>query len=387
MLDQLAQWNCFAVSIKVEQIMHLAIYDKMVKMSSSHRKLFDEGDFMTFFTIDSKIITNFVKVFYVLFSAPTTLILAQIFLFIETGVYGLIMTGVVIVSIVFQIFICRRVAINSIKKFNHFQDRISANIEMFSCLKQIKSLGWEEIITTRNQKLRANENRYNRKIFLYQSLYGFVVSFAPALTIFLVLAIDLAVKGTSQFEATHVFILISYISLIYGPLNNLPSAIVASLQTHTSARRMDKLFEMEEMEEVSHDEMKPGHVSIRNYIGMWANKDKNLKSAPSSVNCTTTQPASGNLLTPADSLWNLNSHVELSDTNFQIKIPYTVNLKQGDRLIVLGNNLSGKSSFFHAILGSLHSVHGQLQVGGKIGYVSQIPYLRRKSIKENILFG
>lgn len=143
MLDQLAQWNCFAVSIKVEQIMHLAIYDKMVKMSSSHRKLFDEGDFMTFFTIDSKIITNFVKVFYVLFSAPTTLILAQIFLFIETGVYGLIMTGVVIVSIVFQIFICRRVAINSIKKFNHFQDRISANIEMFSCLKQIKSLGWE----------------------------------------------------------------------------------------------------------------------------------------------------------------------------------------------------------------------------------------------------
>lgn len=250
MLDQFAQWNCFAVSIKVEQIMNLAIYDKMVKMSSSHRKLFDEGDFMTFFTIDSKIITNFIKVFYVLFSAPTTLIMAQIFLFIETGLYGFIMTGVVIVSIIFQVFICKRVAVNSIKKFNHFQDRISANIEMFSCLKQIKSLGWEEIISERNKKLRANENKYNRKIFLYQSIYGFIVSFAPALTIFLVLAIDLGVKGTSAFQQTHVFVMISYISLIYGPLNNLPSAIVASLQTHASARRMDKLLEMEEMKEV-----------------------------------------------------------------------------------------------------------------------------------------
>lgn len=120
---------------------------------------------------------------------------------------------------------------------------------------------------------------------------------------------------------------------------------------------------------------------------MWATNDKNLKSVSPSVNCTATQPASGNLLTPADSLWNLNGHSETTESCFQIKIPYNVQLKQGERLVVLGNNLSGKSSFFHAILGSLHCIHGQLQVGGKIGYISQIPYLRRKSIKENILFG
>lgn len=149
--DQQAQWNCFGVSAKVEQIMNIAIYDKMVKMSSSDRRLFEEGDFMTFFTIDTRIVTTFIKSFYVLFSAPTTLITAQVFLYIEAGKYGLIMTGVVLLSLIFQVCICWKVAKLGVSKLGHFQHRIASNIEMFSSLKQIKSLGWEDLISKRNE--------------------------------------------------------------------------------------------------------------------------------------------------------------------------------------------------------------------------------------------
>jgi len=110
LFDQQSQWNCTAVSAKVEQIMNLTVYDKMFRMSSSHRRLFEEGDFMTFLNVDTKIITNFVKSFYVLFSAPTTLITAQVFLYVEAGKYGLIMTGVVVLSLILQVCICWKVA-------------------------------------------------------------------------------------------------------------------------------------------------------------------------------------------------------------------------------------------------------------------------------------
>jgi ABC-type multidrug transport system fused ATPase/permease subunit len=76
-----AQWLCFQSSIRAEQIIHLTVYDKMMHMSYSYRRLMQEGDFMALFSIDTKIIVAFIKVFSVLFSAPTTLITSQIFLY------------------------------------------------------------------------------------------------------------------------------------------------------------------------------------------------------------------------------------------------------------------------------------------------------------------
>jgi hypothetical protein len=94
-----AQWLCFQSSIRAEQVMHLTVYDKMMQMSYSYRRLMEEGDFMALFSIDTKIVVAFIKVFSVLFSAPTTLITSQAFLYAEVGKYGPIMTGVVIFGI------------------------------------------------------------------------------------------------------------------------------------------------------------------------------------------------------------------------------------------------------------------------------------------------
>ena len=159
--------------------MNVAIYDKMMKMSASNLRLFEEGDFMAFFTIDTRIITGFLKSFSVLFSAPTTLIIAQVFLFTAAGKYGAIMIAIVVISLAFQIYICWKVAMNVNGKLGHYQNRITSNIEMFSNLKQIKSMGWEDLLTKRNAELRKPENAYNKRIFIYNSIYNFLVSFAP----------------------------------------------------------------------------------------------------------------------------------------------------------------------------------------------------------------
>ena len=194
--------------------MNLSVHDKLMKMTSSERRLFEEGDFMTICNVDVEIVTNFIKGFSVLFSAPTVLITTQVFLFVEAGKYGFIMLGVVILSLFFQILICWRVAVLGVVKLSYYQKRITFNIEAFSGLKQLKSLGWEELLTLRNQEMRKPENYYNKKCFLYNSIYNFIVGFVPPLIIFLILVIDLARSPTDSLSTTYIYTLISYIGLI-----------------------------------------------------------------------------------------------------------------------------------------------------------------------------
>lgn len=241
----------------------------MMKMSTADRRLFEEGDFMTFFNVDTRIVTTFAKSFYILFSAPTTLITTQVFLFIDTGKYGLIMTGVILASLIFQVCICWRVAKLGVSKLGHFQNRIASNIEFFSNLKQIKSLGWEDLIAKQNKEMRKSENYYNQRIFLYNSIYNFIVSFAPTLTIFLILVIHLAANRHSPFTTTYIYTLISYIGLIYGPINSLPSTIISAIQTSECCKRMDKLIAIEEVQEKPASTFIPGQLTIKNYIASW----------------------------------------------------------------------------------------------------------------------
>jgi ABC-type bacteriocin/lantibiotic exporter with double-glycine peptidase domain len=135
----------------------------------------------------------------VLSSAPTTLIMAQIFVCIEVGAYGICLILTILFSLILQLLIDRHVAKLTLRKLKYYSDRLTCNLEMLSSLKQIKSLGWEELISLKNREYRRIENRYNFKSFIYNSLYTFIVNFAPPLSIFLIFVIDIAISGQSKF--------------------------------------------------------------------------------------------------------------------------------------------------------------------------------------------
>jgi ABC-type transport system involved in cytochrome bd biosynthesis fused ATPase/permease subunit len=133
-------------------------------------------------------------------------------------------------------------------------------------------------------------------------------------------------------------------------------------------------------------------------VGSWNGKKSAVALGDSHVNKSTVKatkpinPAtnsvdsseSGNM----ESAWNLCHPVDESvKGDFKIKIPYKISVTTGERLIVLGRSNSGKSSFFQSILGNVIREYGNLEVGGKISYVPQIPFLLRETIKNNIIFG
>lgn len=64
-----------------------------------------------------------------------------------------------------------------------------------------------------------------------------------------------------------------------------------------------------------------------------------------------------------------------------------IRLKKGDRIILLSDERGGKSSFIRAVAGQLKIKRGATGYNGKIGIVTQKMWFRKKSIKDNVLFG
>lgn len=68
-------------------------------------------------------------------------------------------------------------------------------------------------------------------------------------------------------------------------------------------------------------------------------------------------------------------------------IPREISIKKGDRIIVLSRPQAGKSTFFQTLIGNLHIISGVAKYGGTVGYLPQILWFRKTSVRDNILFG
>lgn len=64
------------------------------------------------------------------------------------------------------------------------------------------------------------------------------------------------------------------------------------------------------------------------------------------------------------------------------------NAKKGDKIAIIGDVGSGKSSLIASLLGQIRQVSGEkVKVYGTTGYVPQQAWLLNMSIRDNILFG
>ncbi|KAJ1811260.1 hypothetical protein LPJ56_005821, partial [Coemansia sp. RSA 2599] len=67
--------------------------------------------------------------------------------------------------------------------------------------------------------------------------------------------------------------------------------------------------------------------------------------------------------------------------------PITLTVKRGDFATVVGRIGSGKSSFLSGLCGDMSISSGSGRVFGRIGYVSQKPFVMNDTFRENILMG
>ena len=62
-------------------------------------------------------------------------------------------------------------------------------------------------------------------------------------------------------------------------------------------------------------------------------------------------------------------------------------IKEGELLSIVGPVGAGKSSLLLALINEMPLIKGDIQLNGKVFYVSQEPWIFSATIKQNILFG
>lgn len=63
-----------------------------------------------------------------------------------------------------------------------------------------------------------------------------------------------------------------------------------------------------------------------------------------------------------------------------------MDLKGGERLLVIGKKGQGISSFMHMLVGSMKKVKGNVSLYGKIGYLPDKFHFACASVRDNIAF-
>ena len=85
----------------------------------------------------------------------------------------------------------------------------------------------------------------NKKYYLLNQIYVFVCSFAPYLIVLIILLTTYSIDSQS-WDITRLYTIITYISVIYTPLIDLPNIIVKLLQTFDVLHRINNFFTAEE---------------------------------------------------------------------------------------------------------------------------------------------
>lgn len=183
----------FNQAVKTEQILTVSLFSKMTRLSPAYRLHTDKGELLNYLNVDIKLVFSCVKSCAILFGSPVTLIVVQAFLVKEVGHYGWVLTGVLAIAGGVQVFLNKKMSSVRNRKLAVLSDRVNTNIELISSIREVKTLGWEQLIIDKNSGYRSQENKFNRTFFYLSNLFELIINITPAATVLLVFLLKLLI--------------------------------------------------------------------------------------------------------------------------------------------------------------------------------------------------
>uniref|UniRef100_A0A5B6Z7L2 ABC-type xenobiotic transporter n=2 Tax=Davidia involucrata TaxID=16924 RepID=A0A5B6Z7L2_DAVIN len=337
------------IGLKVRSLLTAAIYRKQLRLSNAARMTHSAGEITNYVTVDAYRIGEFPFWFHQTWTTSLQLCFALVILFRAVGLATIASLVVIILTV-----LCN----TPLAKFQHrFQsklmvaqdNRLKAISEALVNMKVLKLYAWEAHFKKVIENLREVEYKWLSAVQLRKSYNGFLFWTSPVL-------VSTATFGACYFlgvplHASNVFTFVATLRLVQDPIRSIPDVIGVVIQAKVAFARIVKFLEAPELEIAN--VRRKGDIGNRNHAIF-------IRSANLS--------------------WEENSlKPTLRDVDLEVK--------PGEKVAICGEVGSGKSTLLAAILGEVPSIHGTIQVYGKIAYVSQSAWIPTGTIQENILFG
>lgn len=233
--------------------------------------------------------------------------------------------------------------------------------EMVMGAKATKLNAWEKFIFDRICKIREGELTLLKRVFRLIGLSNGSIQIAPPLCA----VISFIIYNTHHDEPLSVpatYSLLILFNLIVTPLSVLSGGITSYSKGKVALARMKKFLKVKNHEKKPDDKSLPeGTLEIKGGNFSW--EDKRFK----------------HMFDKEEPKVKKDDLIYLKDISIRIEA--------GTFNAILGQVGCGKTSLLLAMLDELNMVSGTKSKNGNFGYISQTPYLKNDTVRNNICFG
>ena len=373
-LDTIKYWLSYnQLALRAREQLSLAVFDKAVRLepntdeSAGRSKAVDENkpqaahSPINMIAVDAKSVADFLCLSFLLYESPLKLVVASIFLVRLLGWQSLV-AGMVVAAgfTAANVYTVRRYSSEQ-ETVMRLRDRSLRMVtEVLRGIRQVKSSALEQRWEARINHVRDQELRAQRAVSLWNIVLDLIYLASPIMLSAICLSIYVFVHGT--LSAATAFTAISVLRAIDVAMAVVPNVISQLLNASISMKR------------------------ICRFLGQ---PNRSSAVVPSEVI----------EFQDATVAWPGNSGFNGKLTGLNLQFP------KDALTVIMGPTGSGKSLLLNAILGGTDVICGTVKapastsvdplsapfepwlIESSIAYVSQNPWMRRATVKENILFG
>ncbi|XP_062120260.1 ABC transporter C family member 10-like [Humulus lupulus] len=337
------------IGVKVRSLLTAVIYKKQLRLSNSARVIHSGGEIMNYVTVDAYRIGEFPFWFHQTWTTSLQVLLALVILFQAVGLASMAALVAIILSMICNAPLAKLEHKFQTKLMKAQDERLNALSKALVNMKVLKLYAWETHFKKVIQSLRKVELKWLLALQFRKCYNTIVVWSSPVF-------VSVVTFGACYFlkvpmHANNVFTFIATLRLLQDPVKAIPEVIGVVIQAKVAFARILNFLEAPELQT----------ARVKQRLDM--------RSVDKAI-----------VISSADFSWEKNrSKPTLRNINLQVS--------PGEKMAICGEVGSGKSSLLAAILGEVPAVQGNIQVYGKIAYVSQTAWIQTGTIQDNILFG
>jgi len=342
-------------SLQMRSSVISSVYRKALKLSNQARRQFTVGEITNLMSIDAQRIVETFPYLNQVWTAPFTIVLCMIFLYIELGVSSLAGLATLLFIIPVNLW-AGRVALRLQKDQLEKKDaRLKLMNEILAGVKVLKLYAWEYPFMKRIESIRDKEVRNLKTNAQVLALSNCSFALGPTMVTLATFGVYIALNPDEVLTAERIFVCLTLFNIIRLPLTMFPWAVIEAVKLFVSFNRISQFLNAEELSENIGEDLdsERNAVEIENATFVWErNGEEN-----------------GAVVVDEEKVDNGQKGV-FALRDISLTVP------KGSLVAVVGAVGSGKSSLISAVLGEMERRSGRAGRQGRVAYVPQQAWIQ-----------
>ncbi len=348
MVFKLARYN----ASRVGKALTIAIIRKSTRLGSN---VIDVGNLQTLISTDVTNVTNFYIYIPLFLYGVQVLTFSSLMVLRCVGYGGLVGLALLVLALSFSFYLTRKM--NSLNKvIMKLRDmKVKQLHECISGIRIIKYFAWEDSYLSRILKSRRKELFYMLRFLLCDAGSSIIAVTVPLVAAMLTFTFHTAISK-QPLTSSIGFTTFSLFTLMIPGMLFAPFNLSQLFQSCESFRRIQSVLASEDIRTIK------AHA------------------------CQSKVPSAG--LLKGEVIVERGSFGWKSGPNMGNAILKGIDLhvRSGELVCIYGRIGAGKSSLLLAILKEMGVIQGSVKLNGRVGYVSQSPWIQNATIRDNVVF-